>query len=201
MKIKHNFKILEDWVTIEGQILETIFEEWEERGEFNRTYSKDKKFYISSAGCPELYDDVLCVWGNGKEYDNQTISCTYETPEEAQKVLSYINEFTQMKKETITVDGVEYRYVYVSDVSEEHALKGKDKRILLYSLPWTIANRHITVAWWYEIEFINWEEYCISRWRYIAEIPEEKTISIKTKDWQELEISEEKAKELWFTIK
>ncbi len=104
MKIKHN--IIRDWKTLRGRILDTIFEEGEKRGDGKIHYSKDKKFYICSFGTPELTTygkkDVLYVFWVSKTSDNQEVSYTYETEEEAQRVLDYINEFTikdQNKKE------------------------------------------------------------------------------------------------------
>lgn len=102
-------------------------------------------------------------------------------------------------KNTVTVDGIEYKYVYVSDISEEDALKEKEKRILLYELPWKAQHKYIVVWEYIEEQFIKWEYYETVGYKFITETPE--VITIKTEDWQELEISEEKAKELWFKIK
>jgi len=67
----------------------------------------------------------LYVWGLIKEHDKDIISHTYDSPEEAQEMMDFIMEHTVK----------DYEYVYVSDESEEDALKEKDKRILLFTFP------------------------------------------------------------------
>ncbi len=96
MKIKHNIKRY--WKVLEWKILDTIFEEGEERGDIKYHYSKDGEFYICSNGSPELSRwvgmYVLYVFWESKYLDHKGVSYTYSTEEEAQKILDYINEFT-----------------------------------------------------------------------------------------------------------
>ena len=93
-----------------------------------------------------------------------------------------------------------YRKVYVSDISIEDALIKKRERILITTLPKHTAQPHICVDEKYKEAFLKWGSYLYSSWYYIVEIPEEKTISISTTDWQQVDISIEKARELWFNI-
>lgn len=93
MKIRHNIKIQEDGVTLKGQILETIFEEGEERGRATNR-SKDECFLIDSLGGPALSNSSLCVWGASPAIDDATVAYTHYSKAEAQRALAYINEFT-----------------------------------------------------------------------------------------------------------
>lgn len=96
------------------------------------------------------------------------------------------------------------RYVYVSSDSAEYALKSKNKRLLIAILPGNTSHKYICVDNWLEYNYRNWAEYACMAYKYIAEtpkVPEQKTITLKAEDWQTLTISEEKAKELGFTIK
>lgn len=165
MKIKHNLKILKDWVTIKWQILDVLFEELEERGDEENHFTKDWKFYISSSVIPQLYHNSLFVWWDREVEDNKKISYTYSSREEAQQVLDYINKFT-IKEEP--------HYVYVSDESVEDALEHKEKRILLHDLWEQFKYRYIVIVDDDKEKYLNWEKYI--NWHYydyIAEIPKE----------------------------
>lgn len=94
MKIKHNLHILEDWVTIEWQILETIFEWDEKRWDCIRHFSNNKNFYIASDSCPELFNDSLYVFWINEEDDGLMVKRTYKSGGEAQQAMERINEFT-----------------------------------------------------------------------------------------------------------
>lgn len=95
----------------------------------------------------------------------------------------------------------EWEYVYASDHSIESALKFKDRRIYLTTVPWNCKSKYICVGDWNEEEYKNWEEFNICRWEYIVKVPKEELIEITTKDWQTISITKEKAIELWFNIK
>lgn len=73
--------------------------------------------------------------------------------------LAYYEE----EKEELTLP----RWVYVSDESEEQALKNKIKVLLFHILPESKGHRYVTVDDWDTLE--DWS--CFTRWRYIAEIP------------------------------
>ena len=49
--------------------------------------------------------------------------------------------------------------------------------------------------------YVTEYERTTCEWKYIAKVPKQETIKITTTDWQELEITKEKAKEIWFIIK
>lgn len=100
----------------------------------------------------------------------------------------YIEEVKEEVKPT-------YRKVYVSDISTENALEDKHDVILLTELPWNPDYKYICVDKWNEEEFLDWEEYYTNKRKIIAEIPTQKTITIKAKvDWveKEFEVDEEK---------
>lgn len=60
MRIKHS--IVRNGCTLSGQILETVFEEGEKRGDSKSRYSKDENFQVISYEIPELYRSTLYVW-------------------------------------------------------------------------------------------------------------------------------------------
>jgi len=68
------------------------------------------------------------------------------------------------------------KWVYVSNESEERALKNNEMRILITTLPWKAFYPYITVKKWCEEEYLNWEVYYKDSWKYIVEIPEETPI-------------------------
>ncbi len=90
----------------------------------------------------------------------------------------------------------EWEKVYVSDESEKDALIIKDKRIYL----WTFWKINICVNSISEKEYKNWKYFMTNNWKYIVKIEKSKTLTIKTEDWQSLNITEEKAKEIGFKI-
>ncbi len=89
------------------------------------------------------------------------------------------------------------REVYINDVSEEDALKQKNKRICLGKFNW----QYFCVSFYDREIYKSWESFTIKPWKHIAEIPNEPTnITIETKDGQSIEISKKKARELWIII-
>ena len=108
MRIKHS--ISRQGCTLSGQILETIFEEGEERGYWKIYCTKDKEFYFMSYILPILYSDGLCVHWDRASQDNNYIKQYYPSEQEAQQVLDYINEFsveeapTKMENEKSMLD-------------------------------------------------------------------------------------------------
>lgn len=88
----------------------------------------------------------------------------------------------------------EWDEVYVSDISEEQAIKNKDRYILLRAC----KNGYVCIVRMYEYCYKEWNTFGTTTWKYAVPIPQAKTLTIKTEDWQSLEISEEKARELWF---
>ncbi len=159
MKIKHN--ITRKGCTLSGHILETIFEEGEKPGDFKEHRTKDKRFYICSAGNPFVSDYALYVHWLSSEIKNE-VSFTYLSEQEAQQALDYINEFSMEPK---------IEYVYVSDESEEDALKKERKCILLTKLPWDISFPYICVAEWQKENYLKWEEYLYIFWKFAVPSP------------------------------
>ena len=94
LRIKHNITLGEDERTLSGRILEVQFLDGAKRGNYKEYYSRDSKFCISSCSNPELYSGYLYVWWIMSKFDNQEVSYTYSSKEEALKVLDYINEFS-----------------------------------------------------------------------------------------------------------
>ena len=92
MKIKHNIK--RNGRKLEGYILETYFEDWEKRWDRKDFHSSDWNFSLKSADFPELYFLTLFVFWKEEEKDNELVSYTYDTEQEAQRILDYINEFS-----------------------------------------------------------------------------------------------------------
>ncbi len=88
------------------------------------------------------------------------------------------------------------REVYVDNISEAEALKNNNKRICLGKFNW----KYLCVNYWEEEIYNKIKHFEAVFWKYIAEIPKEKTLTIETKDGQSIEISEKQAIELWFTI-
>lgn len=97
MKIKHN--ITRTGRTLSGQILDTIFEEGEERGDCKAHYNKDKTFFIVSMDSPELTHNSICLHWENHNMDLNIVSFTYSSEKQAQKALDYINEFTVQEEE------------------------------------------------------------------------------------------------------
>ena len=101
--------------------------------------------------------------------------------------LYYADEFT------------EWEEVYVSSVSIEDALKCKEKRIYLTTLHWNVnGGNNLVVLKWDEKKYKNWEKYEFITFKYIAKIPKEETIKIKTTSWDEVEITKENLEKAWF---
>lgn len=134
MLIKHNIK--RDWKTLKWYILDTLFAEGEKRGDWNCHYTKDAKFFICSIWNPQISKGKLFVFWRDKTKDNQEVSYTYPTEEEAQRVLDYINEFTVQEvvekpskdwDNGVTVSyKVEWWKVTITDIKEER------KEIIFY---------------------------------------------------------------------
>ena len=101
---------------------------------------------------------------------------------------------------TIVVDWQVYQKVYVSDKSVEDALNKKQESILIYTCPWAKSMKYLNV-WPKDIDnFIDWKNYDITAYRYIAEIPlssPTKKVTV-TIDWEqkEIEITEEELNKL-----
>ena len=162
LKIKHTLAIQEDGVTIKWQITDVIWND-NDRNDRYEIRSKKKDHSIESFGKPELRKFNLYVWGLIKEHDKDIISHTYDSPEEAQEMMDFIMEHTVK----------DYEYVYVSDESEEDALKEKDKRILLFTFPWNTYKKYACVWSWHEHDFEKWSEYSIITRKYAVPIPKE----------------------------
>lgn len=98
MKIKHSIERKSN--VLEWQIIETIFEDGEERGDNKKHYTQDWKFYIESVDIPDISIDWLAVWGRCDNCDNDIVYERFNRKQEAQQVLDYINEFTVDNKMT-----------------------------------------------------------------------------------------------------
>lgn len=190
MKIRHNLAVQDDGVTIKGQILETIFEEREKRWDSKFHYSKDWNFSIYSCSYPKLYENDLYVHGDNTPLDDNIISKTYSSPEKAQKIMNYINEFTVKEDEFTRWEEVEVK----SDTINQWY-----KKIYLTTIDWA-AEPYITVWTASEESFIKWEKFYPISWKYIRKL-QPTTVTIKTEDGQSMTITKEKAKELGFIIK
>jgi hypothetical protein len=68
------------------------------------------------------------------------------------------------------------------------------KKVYLDTIEWDSPTYIVALS--YE-DFDSWDMCRVSKYRQIREIPRLITI---THNWQEIEISQEKAKELWFKI-
>ena len=169
MRIRHNIK--REGCTLSGQILETIFEEGEERGDIVNQFTKDKQFYIVSTNFPQLSRNCLYVHWTLSVRDNNKLSYAYPYEQEAQEVLDYINEFS-VNNEDQTEPKI--AYVYVSNDSEEHALKKKNKYILITKFFWKARYPYICVDYIYEEEYLKWEEYLNVSWKYAVPVPIDK---------------------------
>lgn len=166
MKIRHN--ITRTGWTLSGQILETIFAEGEDRLYCNDQYTKNKAFYIWSSFTPKLYKNHLCVHWSCSDNDNNKVSHTYHSEQEAQQALDYINEF-RVHNEDQAEPKIEY--VYVSDMSVEDAIERKNKRILLAKLPWNPLCPYICVYISEEEKYLKWEEYMHFPCIYAVPVP------------------------------
>lgn len=159
MKLKHTIK--RDGCTLSGRILETIFEGNEKRGD--RKYIRVNDIYlIVSVARPYLtYWKVYVHWEDS-DYDSEPVSCTYDCEQGAQAMLDAINSITIVDKPIQT----EEKWVYVSHISEEDALRNPDKRLLLADLWDKYIDRYITPA-----GLISW-----TSWRYAVPAPSPKKL-------------------------
>lgn len=80
-------------------------------------------------------------------------------------------------------------------------MDGSEKVLLAYSMPTYIPYRHVVISKFNSVEYLAWGIMYAYRTPEIEEISQTKTISISTQDNQTIEISEDKATELWFIIK
>lgn len=79
----------------------------------------------------------------------------------------------------------EWDYVYVSDTSEEDALKRKAKRIFLRKC----NNSVIYIDNWFEEEYLRWNTFYTNICKYAVPVPKLKTITLKVTEEQEREIN------------
>lgn len=131
--LKHNLKILEDGLTIGGQILSVNWGEYEdyegdkvflERGGYNDLFlSKD--FYVCSSGCPQLNSKTLYVFGKVKEKDDETIYNTFETKERAQEIMGLIDLVT-IKEEGINIFDTSHESLCDSKLAIEYDIRSVD---------------------------------------------------------------------------
>jgi len=102
-------------------------------------------------------------------------------------------EIETLAHNEVEVDWVVYRYVYVSDDSEEEALESKYKKILLSTLSWKVYSKYICVDDSYTEDFLNWGYYDYLAWDYTVdiEIPEtkeekkERKLILTDKEWED----------------
>lgn len=189
MKIKHTLK--RNWKTISGRITETIFEKGEDKYDYTAYYTEDRHFFIRSVACPSLNRRSIFVRVEDSVNNNGVISYTYNSEEEAKKVMARIDEFT-IKDETEFKEG---DWVYVRDDYDEVW----KKRIYLSTFPKGKNYKYVVVDLGYEEKYKNWYNYVSENWRCIK--PYKEKIKIKTEDGDTIEILKEKAKSLWFNIK
>lgn len=91
------------------------------------------------------------------------------------------------------VDWEFYRYVYVSDNSEEQALKDEKRHLLVCTLPWKWMGKYIMLIDTYKEEFKNNEAYNTISYEYIARIPVEEsteTLQIGESTYNKEEVEE-----------
>lgn len=72
------------------------------------------------------------------------------------------------------METTDIQWVYVSNVSKQDALKCKDKRIFIYTLPWNCKYKYICVCWGGEEKYLNGKIYIYSGWAFAVPIPKEK---------------------------
>ena len=77
----------------------------------------------------------------------------------------------------------EWDYVYVSVVSEEHAIQDKNKKILLRKC----SDWYVTIVGWYEEKYLKWDAFIAIIWDYA--VPALKTITIEVTEEQEEQIN------------
>ena len=119
--------------------------------------------------CQDHINGALCKDKLGYAYSYTVMSGSVED--------IAINQVDNLEIE----DGV--RWVYVSDVSEETALKNKVKRILLADIGEQIAGRYVCVANGSEKGYLKGEIGCaVSKWRYVVPVPFKENIIIPLND-------------------
>lgn len=153
MKLKHTIK--RDGCTLSGQIIETIFEGDEKRGD--RKDIQVGSFTFVSSVEPELIDESLYVHGYREYWDTQFVQWTYSSEREAQAMLDAINFITIVDTPT----PLEEKWVYVSDKSEGDAIESTDKKLLLADLWDKYLSRYITTA-----GLKSW-----TSWQYAVPVP------------------------------
>ncbi len=91
----------------------------------------------------------------------------------------------------VELEDNELTWVYVSDVSEEHALDIENKKILICSLPWNARSKYICVSNFYEEEYKTWLEYEHQHWKYAVPVPKEekkeRIVMMTDKEWEEFQ--------------
>jgi len=212
IKIKHNFKILEDGVTIEGQVLDVDSGDYE-RGEWDTVYNNGKTFFLYSYDSPEIREEAIYVWGDIKSYDNNIISHKFETPEDAQQWLENLREF-EMKKTIASFQNTktgkvnlildwdilgDFRKVWTITPKTELKVEkqpefkewewvlvrdneNKDWKKTTYLF--TIkGNRYVCVNENWNENYIRWECFVAKTWSNIKKLPKQVTKQ-QIADWQ-----------------
>ena len=77
----------------------------------------------------------------------------------------------------------EWDYVYISDVSEEDAIKNKNKKILIRKC----SDWYVCILTDWEEEYLKWEAFETTIWDYA--VPALKTITIEVTEEQEEQIN------------
>ncbi|MHA1972983.1 MAG: hypothetical protein ACTSW1_08320 [Candidatus Hodarchaeales archaeon] len=157
MKIKHN--IVRDGCNLSGQILDVDFEDIVRGAHHMSSCEAEGVFCLRSNKQPQLGDSGLFVWGSNAARDYDVVSCSYDSPEQAQQVLDYINEFNMPYKPK-RGDIVE-----VSDSPEN----GWKKRIFLTSIEGAILP-HLAVMGGGESNFESGIFFNTTKWKCMREI-------------------------------
>ena len=114
----------------------------------------------------------------------------YEEEIEAsgKKLIEFEKYLDNCEQKTKEEELKEWDYVYVSDESEEDALKGKYKKILLRKC----SDWYVCIQYGFEKEYLKWETFHTRIWDYAVPIHKEeikKTITLEVTEEQEREIN------------
>lgn len=107
----------------------------------------------------------------------------YVTISSEEELIEY--NYTEIKTELKE----EPEWVYISNVSEEVALRSKDKRILITTLPGKAVNKYVCVGQWDEEAYLRWDKYDTYAWSYAVPVPteekKERKLMMTDSEWEE----------------
>ena len=93
------------------------------------------------------------------------------------------DNYTELKEEP--------EWVYVSEISKEDALRSKDKRILVTTLPGKAVYKYVCIGKFYEEAYLHGEEYDISVWTYAVPVhteeKKERKLMMTDSEWEKFQ--------------